>query len=140
MFAQYVCFFLILMYNKISMSLISLSSIYFLANVHNFLSPYLHQCIALTNLKKDHHVPSICRSYIQHWRPVCDGIALQHVHILGHPLAELVAQVSHVQRLCSRCSSPGFKSDLVPPILFPVFAEAVLLIKPLKGKKYLQKQ
>lgn len=62
MFAQYVCFFLILIYNKISMSLISLSSIYFLANVHNFLSPYLHQCIALTNLKKDHHVPSICRS------------------------------------------------------------------------------
>lgn len=53
--------------------------------------------------------------YIQHWRPVCDGIALQHVHILGHPLAELVAQVSHVQRLCSRCSSPGFKSDLAPP-------------------------
>lgn len=55
-------FFLILIYNKISMSLISLSSIYFLANVHNFLSPYLHQCTALTNLKKDHHVPSICRS------------------------------------------------------------------------------
>ena len=79
----------------------------------------------------------------------------------GHPLAQLVVQASHVQRLCPHSSSLGFRSrpgalcctspppppppplpplsppppPQHPPILFPVISEAVLSIKLYKGQK-----
>ena len=66
---------------------------------------------------------------------------LNKTQIAGHRLAELVASMTHVQRLCS---GPGFDSrpgvpllHATPPLLprFLSHSSAVLSIKPEKAKK-----
>ena len=63
---------------------------------------------------------------------------------MGHPLVQLVERASHVQRLCPRCSglvsSPGLGSFAAchphpSLILCTVISEALLSIKPYKGRK-----
>ena len=59
--------------------------------------------------------------------------------------AALFSSVGRAQRLCPRCSGPGFESlpgalcwvslPLLSLILFPVDSSAVLSIKPYKGQK-----
>ena len=67
----------------------------------------------------------------------------------GCCLAQLVERVSSVQRLCPRCSGPGFDSRPeflccvslpLSPTLFPVTSSTVLSIKPRKAKKILRKK
>lgn len=47
---------------------------------------------------------------------------------MGRCLAQLVERVSHVHRLCPRCSGPGFESLCrvsLPPILFPIYLQLI---------------